>query len=154
LTLHDLNSPAGPLIEAARPGLVEGEGSVSEEAMAMEAPVAAAPERPKRAWALLADRSAGSVFLLCTLVLVALIFGLLGFLAWRGIGAFVAMPGNTGRVLSLREVFLGLDWSPTLDHFGVMPFILGSFTVVGLSIVIAGPLGILTAVFVTQQAPA
>lgn len=122
--------------------------------MAMEAPVAAAPARPKRAWALLADRSAGGVFLLCTLVLVALIFGLLGFLAWRGLGAFVAMPGNTGRVLSLREVFLGLDWSPGLDHFGVMPFILGSFTVVGLSIVLAGPLGILTAVFVTQQAPA
>ncbi|MBS1767426.1 MAG: phosphate ABC transporter permease subunit PstC [Acidobacteria bacterium] len=82
-----------------------------------------------------------------------LIFGILGFLAWRGLGAFVAMPGNTGRLLSLKEVFLGLDWSPTQDHYGVLPFILGSFTVVGLSIALAGPFGILTAVFVTQQAP-
>ncbi|HTL97654.1 MAG TPA: phosphate ABC transporter permease subunit PstC [Holophagaceae bacterium] len=123
-----------------------------EEAMAMDAPLAA-PARPKRPWTLLADRSAGSIFLLCTLVLVALILGLLGFLAWRGLGAFIAVPGNTGRVLSLREVFLGLDWSPNQDHFGVMPFILGSLTVVGLSIALAGPLGILTAVFVTQMAP-
>ena len=123
-----------------------------EEALAMEAPLAA-PARPKRSWTLLADRFAGSAFLLCTLVLVALILGLLGFLAWRGLGAFVAVPGNTGRVLSLREVFLGLDWSPNQDHFGVLPFVLGSLTVVGLSIVLAGPLGILTAVFVTQMAP-
>lgn len=86
-------------------------------------------------------------------MLVALIFSLIGFLAWRGAGAFIALPGNTDRVLSLREVFLGLDWSPTQDRFGVLPFIFGSFTVVGLSIALAGPLGVLTAVFVTQIAP-
>ena len=125
---------------------------MTEEALAMDAPLAV-PAKPKRSWALLADRSAGGVFMLCTLVLVALIFGLLGFLAWRGVGAFIAVPGNTGRVLSLREVFLGLDWSPNQDRFGVLPFVLGSFTVVGLSIALAGPLGVLTAVFVTQMAP-
>ena len=128
---------------------------MNDDAIALQAPLAApaAGPGPKRSWALLADRSAGSVFLLCTLVLVALIFGLLGFLAWRGLGAFAAVPGNTGRVLTFREVFLGLDWSPNQDHFGVLPFVLGSFTVVGLSIALAGPLGILTAVFVTQLAP-
>ena len=129
---------------------------MSDEALALD-PVMDAPAPPavlrERRWTLLADRSAGGVFMACTLVLVALIFGLLGFLAWRGLGAFAAMPGNTGRVLSFREVFLGLDWSPGVDHYGVLPFILGSFTVVGLSIALAGPLGILTAVFVTQQAP-
>lgn len=109
--------------------------------------------RPGRPWALLTDRFAGRVFLLCALVLVALILGLLGFLAWRGAGAFLDLPGNTGRLLSLREVFFGLDWSPSQDHYGILPFVLGSFTVVGLSITLAGPLGILTAVFITQLAP-
>ncbi len=113
----------------------------------------ALPSPSRRSLSLWADRGAGTLFLVCTLVLVALIFSLLGFLAWRGAGAFIAIPGNTDRVLSLREVFLGLDWSPTQDRFGVLPFILGSFTVVGLSIALAGPLGILTAVFVTQVAP-
>ncbi len=115
---------------------------------------AQAPSGPsRRSPSLWADRSAGTLFLVCALVLVALIFSLLGFLAWRGAGAFISLPGNTDRVLSLREVFLGLDWSPTQDRFGVLPFILGSFTVVGLSIALAGPLGVLTAVFVTQIAP-
>lgn len=111
------------------------------------------PLRRRRPLALLLDRGAGTLFLLCTLILVALIFSLLGFLAWRGAGAFIALPGNTDRVLSFREVFLGLDWSPYQNHYGVLPFILGSFTVVGLSIALAGPLGILTAVFVTRVAP-
>lgn len=109
--------------------------------------------RPRLPLSLWADRGAGTLFLISTLVLVALIFSLIGFLAWRGAGAFIALPGNTDRVLSLREVFLGLDWSPTQDRFGVLPFIIGSFTVVGLSIALAGPLGVLTAVFVTQVAP-
>jgi phosphate transport system permease protein len=126
---------------------------MTDEAITLPAPALAAPPKRERSWALLADRGAGGIFLVCTLVLVALIFGLLGFLAWRGVGAFVSIPGNTGRVLSLREVFLGLDWSPTQDRFGVLPFVLGSFTVVGLSIALAGPLGILTAVFVTRVAP-
>lgn len=163
MTLHDPNSQAGPLLEAARPGPLDGPAPVTEPALnpaltetlplPRRAASAAPSLRARRPWTLLADRSAGGVFLLCTLALVALILGLLGFLAWRGLGAFVAVPGNTGRVLSLREVFLGLDWSPYQEHFGVLPFILGSFTVVGLSIALAGPLGILTAVFVTQVAP-
>jgi phosphate transport system permease protein len=141
-------------MEAARPVALEGNGSVTGEAMTLSAKAPAAPRKGRRSWALLADRGAGGLFLICSLVLVALIFSLLGFLAWRGAGAFLDIPGNTDRVLSLREVFLGLDWSPTQNRFGVMPFILGSFTVVGLSIALAGPLGILTAVFVTRVAPA
>lgn len=117
----------------------------------MNAPTAR--RAPKPTWVRRADRGAETAFLICALILVALIFSLLGFLAWRGAGAFFSLPGNTDRALSFREVFLGLDWSPTQDRFGVLPFILGSFTVVGLSIALAGPLGILTAVFVTQIAP-
>ena len=153
MDFRNTNAPAGPLTEAVRPVALEGNGPVTDEALILPAQASAAPLKFKRPWALLADRGAGTVFLVCTLVLVALIFSLLGFLAWRGAGAFVAIPGNTGRILSLREVFLGLDWSPSQDRFGVLPFIFGSFTVVGLSIALAGPLGILTAVFVTRVAP-
>src|SRR5690348_9029146 len=104
-------------MEAARPVALGGDGPVIDDALILPAQAPAA--RLRRPWALLADRGAGTLFLICTLVLVALIFSLLGFLAWRGAGAFIAIPGNTDRVLSLREVFLGLDWSPGQDRFGV-----------------------------------
>ena len=133
---------------------MNGNAAVIDEVLVLKPKLPRSPGKlGTRRWALLADRSAGSVFLICTLVLVFLIFSLLGFLAWRGAGAFIPFAGNNGRILSLHEVFLGTDWSPFQDHFGILPFILGSFTVVGLSIALAGPLGILTAVFVTQVAP-
>lgn len=101
----------------------------------------------------LLDRGAGGVFLACSLMVVALILGILGFLAWKGAGAFVPLATNTGRVLPLREVFLTSDWSPSMDRFGALPFILGSLTVMGLAVALAGPLGILTAVFSSKLAP-
>ncbi len=114
-----------------------------------------APAGPARAGGLyfLADRAAGILFLACSILVVLLIFGILAFLAHRGAGAFLPLATNTGRTLSLREVFLSSDWAPSMDRFGALPFILGSLAVMGLSVAVAGPLGILTAVFVTKLAP-
>lgn len=99
------------------------------------------------------DRWAHGTFLLCALVLVVLIVGILFFLAQRGLGAFLPFSGNTGRVLSLREVFLSTDWAPSSEHFGILPFVFGSLTVTGLALLGAAPVGILTAVFVALLAP-
>ncbi len=101
----------------------------------------------------LLDRSAKSVFMVCALVVVLLIGGILFFLAKRGLGTFLPMAGNTGKVLGFREVFLSTEWAPSLDKFGVLPFLAGSLAVTFLALALAAPMGILTGVFVTKLAP-
>ncbi|HZU53344.1 MAG TPA: hypothetical protein VFF77_05585, partial [Holophagaceae bacterium] len=59
MDLRGANAPAGPLMEAARPVALEGNGSVTGEAMALSAKAPAAPRKGRRSWALLADRGAG-----------------------------------------------------------------------------------------------
>src|SRR4249920_3823134 len=90
----------------------------------------------------LLDRSARTVFLACAMVVVLLIGGILFFLAKRGLGAFLPMAGNTGRLLSFREVFLSTEWAPSLEKFGVLPFLAGSLSVTFLALALAAPTGI------------
>ena len=47
----------------------------------------------------------------------------------------------------------GTDWYPTFDFFGTLPLFLGSLLVTVSAIVIALPLGVVTAVFVREIAP-
>ncbi|WP_243301073.1 phosphate ABC transporter permease subunit PstC [Geothrix oryzisoli] len=101
----------------------------------------------------LSDRWAHLAFLACSLLVVGLIGGILFFLASRGLAAFWPVAGNTGRTLSLSEVFLSTDWAPSSDHFGIVPFIAGSLGVTGLALLIAAPAGILTGVFIAKLAP-
>jgi phosphate transport system permease protein len=99
------------------------------------------------------DRSAKSVFLLCGLMVAALIAAILLFLAQRGLATFIPMASNTGRVLSFSEVFLSTEWAPSLDRFGILPFVGGSLTLTALALALAAPTGILTGVFVTFLSP-
>ncbi|WP_306592063.1 phosphate ABC transporter permease subunit PstC [Geothrix sp. 21YS21S-4] len=101
----------------------------------------------------LTDRWAHLVFLACSLLVVLLIGGILFFLATRGLAAFVPLAGNTGRALSLSEVFLSADWAPSSDRFGILPFIAGSLGVTAAALLLAAPTGILTGVFVAKLAP-
>jgi phosphate transport system permease protein len=50
--------------------------------------------------------------------------------------------------------FLGSGWYPTFASFGILPLLLGSILVTLISILIALPLGVATAVFVREIAPA
>lgn len=127
--------------------------ALAEPARLLDArPRKAHGNRPKGLRFLL-DRFAHLAFLLCALVVVVLIAGILFFLSQKGLGAFLPFSGNTGRVLSLREVFLSTEWAPSLERFGILPFVAGSLTVTGLALALAAPAGILTAVFVALLAP-
>ena len=134
---------------APGPAPAPGEGS------ARLAPGAAAPRPTFRhlPWQRRADAWSHQVFLACSCLVVLLIAGILAFLASRGLGAFLPMPGNTGRLLSLGEVFLSADWAPSSDRFGLLPFLVGSLLVTALALAVAAPTGILTGVFVTKVAP-
>ncbi|HXV43984.1 MAG TPA: phosphate ABC transporter permease subunit PstC, partial [Anaerolineae bacterium] len=49
---------------------------------------------------------------------------------------------------------LGVRWYPTFDLFGLTPLLLGSILVTVVAILIALPLGVASAVFVREVAPA
>jgi phosphate transport system permease protein len=76
-----------------------------------------------------------------TVGFVALIFL---FLLREGLPTFVEVP--PGNLFSAR-------WYPTFGIFGTLPLILGSVLVTVISIIIALPLGLATAVFMREVAP-
>ena len=134
------------------------ESSLVAPALLLELPAAdrlapAPPEFRQSRLHRLADRWSHLVFLACSLLVVALIGGILFFLAARGLAAFLPLTGNTGRTLSFAEVFLSTDWAPSSDHFGILPFLGGSLAVTGLALLLAAPTGILTGVFIAKLAP-
>src|SRR6267378_5967044 len=52
------------------------------------------------------------------------------------------------------KFFGGQDWDPVQDHFGALPFIYGTLVSSLLALLIAVPLSIGTAVFLTEMCPA
>ncbi len=57
--------------------------------------------------------------------------------------------------VSLKDFIFGMEWYPTYDppSFGIFPLIVGSFIVTLIAILIAVPLGVLTAVYISEIAP-
>ncbi len=59
--------------------------------------------------------------------------------------------------VGLREFFLGKKWSPTLagdqQSFGVLPLIWGTLYLTAIALVVAIPLGLLSAIYLSEYAP-
>ncbi len=58
--------------------------------------------------------------------------------------------------VSLGEFFLTTEWSPLLGStksFGVWPLVCGTFLVAGVAMAVALPLGLITAVYLSEYAP-
>ena len=60
------------------------------------------------------------------------------------------------RKISLGDFLLGVEWYPTADPplFGIFPLIVGSLVVTLISTMIAVPLGVLSAIYIAEIAPA
>lgn len=60
------------------------------------------------------------------------------------------------KLVSLSDFLLGKDWYPTSDpaSFGILSLIVGSVIVTFLAILIAVPLGVLSAIYIAEIAPA
>lgn len=60
------------------------------------------------------------------------------------------------REVSLGDFLLGVEWYPTADPplFGIFPLIFGSLVVTLISTMIAVPLGVLSAIYIAEIAPA
>ena len=86
------------------------------------------------------------VFFACALVTVLTTFGIVAVLITGAIPFF--------REVSLIEFFTGTDWSPLIRprSFGVLPLIWGTMIIVVGSALIALPIGVLTAIYLSEYA--
>ncbi|WP_254772935.1 phosphate ABC transporter permease subunit PstC [Paenibacillus sp. NFR01] len=86
---------------------------------------------------------------LCVLLLIIIIVSMVYFVASKGISTFTSGDATVG------EFLFGTKWSPDGDtpSFGALPFISGSFLVTLLAALIASPLSICAALFMTEIVP-
>ncbi|MEC1680033.1 phosphate ABC transporter permease subunit PstC [Bacillus mojavensis] len=85
----------------------------------------------------------------CALIMIAASVAITIFLGIKGLQSFLVNG------VSPIEFLTSLSWNPTDSDpkYGVLPFIFGSFAVTILSALIAAPLGIAGAIFMTEIAP-
>ncbi|ASU98231.1 phosphate ABC transporter permease subunit PstC [Bacillus subtilis] len=85
----------------------------------------------------------------CALIMIAASVAITIFLGMKGLQSFLVNG------VSPIEFLTSLNWNPTDSDpkYGVLPFIFGSFAVTILSALIAAPLGIAGAIFMTEIAP-
>ena len=79
----------------------------------------------------------------------------LSILSMAGIVLFLLLDGLPFfKDYPLTEFLFGLNWYPTDDpmEFGILPLIVGSLTVMALATVIAVPLGVATAIYLSEVA--
>ncbi len=94
---------------------------------------------------LLKDKLAGRFMLLLTI--------------FAGLIVFIMAIGLYQRsrpilaIKSLSELLFSTSWHPLKQEFGFLPFIMGSLWVTGVAVVIAIPLCLLTAIFLSEYAP-
>lgn len=84
------------------------------------------------------------LFTLCGMFAIAAVLGIAGYLIWAGTPAI--------REIGLTHFLFGTSWKPTGPDpsFGILPMILSSLAGTALSISIALPLGVLTAIFMLE----
>ncbi|MFO7761078.1 MAG: phosphate ABC transporter permease subunit PstC [Desulfobia sp.] len=86
------------------------------------------------------------LFFLLAFLSIAILAMILFFLIKEGVPIF--------KEVTLKDFILGKYWYPTADppDFGILPLILASLLVTGLSAAIAIPLGIMTAIYLAEIA--
>ena len=85
----------------------------------------------------------------CVLLLIVIIVSMVYFVASKGIANFIS-----GEV-KVSDFLFGTKWAPDADtpSYGALPFIAGSFLVTLLAAIIASPLSLCAALFMTEIVP-
>jgi len=98
----------------------------------------------------LADQTARVVFLICAILIVAIIIGIFLFVGINGLRVFGEDP-------HARNMFTSTNWDPDGANgdpsYGALGFILGSVVTTVLSVIIATPLAWGMALFMTEVTP-
>lgn len=97
------------------------------------------------------DEVRGSILVrFCAFLMIAISIAITIFLGIKGLQSFIVNG------VSPIEFLTSINWNPTAENpqYGALPFIFGSIAVTLLSALIAAPLGIAGAIFMTEIAPA
>jgi phosphate transport system permease protein len=96
-----------------------------------------------RSWT---ERLIGHLFLGCGLVSVATTAGIVLVLFWETVGFFTEV--------SLGEFLADTQWTPLFadKHFGIWPLLSGTLLTTAIAIVVAVPLGLLAAIYLSEFA--
>ncbi len=115
--------------------------STLEKTRPTATPAPAPTPRLKRNWKEMSIEGLIRVAGVSTIFIVALIFF---FLIREGLPAFLDIP--------LRQLF-GARWYPIEEMFGLLPLLVGSLVVTAGAVIIAVPLGLITAIYLGEIAP-
>ena len=74
-----------------------------------------------------------------------------GYIIWEGIQPF--LPTNEYGGTSFIDFITGMNWNPNLDQYGILYMILGTLASVVLSIILAVPIALLTAIAISEVLP-
>lgn len=93
------------------------------------------------------EKLSAKLFLFCALLSVISLLVIIGFVFYKG-----SLPFITDGY-SFFDFIFGVDWVPSEDKFGILPMIVASiFATIG-SLVIGVPVGLFTAIFLSEIAP-
>ena len=90
-----------------------------------------------------------------------LIRGLLGFFALISIAVtlgIVFILGTeafhffTDSTVTIKEFFTGIEWQPVIKKFGILPLLSSTLMTSFIAMMVAGPLGIFTAIYMSEYA--
>jgi phosphate transport system permease protein len=90
------------------------------------------------------DALAGRVMLALTVLSALLVVAMVAGLYLKSRPVLASQP--------LGELFFSTKWRPLRGQFGFLPFIMGTFWVTGVAVLIAVPLCLLTAIFLSEYA--
>lgn len=97
------------------------------------------------------DKFFHALFLLCALVSVLSVAAIIVFIFSKGIKPFI--PGNAGGNYSLIAFLTGSVWKPSQQIFGIGYMIVASVLATAGSVLIGVPVGLMSAVFISEIAP-
>lgn len=92
------------------------------------------------------EKVSEKIFLLCAISTAFSLLLIIYYIFARGVPAIAQ--------IGLLNFILGMEWAPKANIFGIFPMIVASLYVTAGAIVIGVPIGILTAVFFSEIAPA
>ena len=87
------------------------------------------------------------ILFLSALSTILITLSIVFILFYEGLGFF--------KVVSLREFLTGTQWTPLFAQpkFGILPLVAGTLLVTGIAVIVALPMGLIVAVYLSEYAP-
>ncbi len=93
------------------------------------------------------ENLSSKLFLFCALISVFSLLLIIGFVFYRGSHPFIVEG------YSFFDFIFGSDWVPSEDKFGIFPMIVASIYATIGALIIGVPIGLFTAIFLSEIAP-